>query len=112
MSRSVRCPTSGARRGPYRNPVPEGYADGGFPVTGHPEGNEFRVVPGGPFGLAEEGRAKYLGRPAGRAASQALALFLAASRVQPLFRAASRRCRLPNGARERSSAVLLRFLWP
>lgn len=92
--------------------MPEGYADGGFPVMGGPEGNGFRVIPEDPFGLAGKGRAKYLGRPARRAASQVLALFLAASRVQPLFRAASRRCRLPNGARERSSAVLLRFLWP
>lgn len=83
--------------------MPEGYADGGFLVMGVPEG---------PFGLAEQGRAKYLGRPARRAASRVLALFLAASWVQPLFRAASRRCRLPNGARERSSAVLLRFLCP
>lgn len=92
--------------------MPEGYADGGFPVTGGPGSSGFRVVPEGPFGLAEVGRAKYLGGPARRAASQVLALFLGASRVQPLFRAASRRCRLPNGARERSSAVLLRFLWP
>lgn len=77
--------------------MPKGYAAGGFLVMG---------------GLGEEGRAKYLGRPARRAASQVLALFLSASWVQPLFLAASRRCRLPNGARERSSAVLLRFLWP
>lgn len=90
----------------------EGYAGRGFLVTGGPEGNEFRVIPEALFGLAEEGRAKNFGRPARRAASQVLALFPAASWVQPLFRAASRRCRLPNGARERSSAVLLRFLWP
>ncbi|MFC8627648.1 hypothetical protein [Streptomyces anulatus] len=68
-----------------------GYADGGFLVMGDPEGNEFRVIAEGSFGLAEVGRAKYLGRPARRAASRVLALFLAASLFQPLFRAASRR---------------------
>jgi predicted enzyme related to lactoylglutathione lyase len=37
------------------------YADGGFLVMADPEGNEFCVLPDGPFELDDEGRAHYLG---------------------------------------------------
>ncbi|MGB9995647.1 VOC family protein [Streptomyces pseudogriseolus] len=43
----------------------EGY-DGGFLVMADPEGNEFCVIPAGPFELDDEGRAHYLDRPADR----------------------------------------------
>lgn len=36
------------------------YADGGFLVMADPEGNEFCVIPDGPFELDDEGRANYL----------------------------------------------------
>lgn len=39
----------------------EGYDDGGFLVMGDPEGNEFCIIPEGPFPLDEEGRTDYLG---------------------------------------------------
>ncbi|WP_329557145.1 VOC family protein [Streptomyces sp. NBC_00696] len=39
----------------------EQYADGGFLVMADPEGNEFCVIPEGPFELDDEGRADYLG---------------------------------------------------
>ncbi|WP_240805863.1 VOC family protein [Streptomyces sp. BPSDS2] len=39
----------------------EGYADGGFLVMGDPEGNEFCIIPEGPFELDDEGRTDYLG---------------------------------------------------
>ncbi|AZP15148.1 VOC family protein [Streptomyces aquilus] len=39
----------------------EQYADGGFLVMADPEGNEFCVIPEGPFELDDEGRAHYLG---------------------------------------------------
>ncbi|MER6346046.1 VOC family protein [Streptomyces sp. NPDC001595] len=39
----------------------EEYADGGFLVMADPEGNEFCVIPEGPFELDDEGRASYLG---------------------------------------------------
>jgi len=39
----------------------EEYADGGFLVMADPEGNEFCVIPEGPFELDDEGRADYLG---------------------------------------------------
>ncbi|GAA3505167.1 VOC family protein [Streptomyces prasinosporus] len=42
----------------------EGYDDGGFLVMADPEGNEFCVIPAGPFALDDEGRAHYLDRPA------------------------------------------------
>ncbi|MGA5251386.1 VOC family protein [Streptomyces pseudogriseolus] len=45
---------------------PEGYEDGGFLVMADPEGNEFCVIPAGPFELDDEGRAHYLDRPADR----------------------------------------------
>ncbi|MEY9862511.1 catechol 2,3-dioxygenase-like lactoylglutathione lyase family enzyme [Catenulispora sp. GAS73] len=45
----------GARR------LPE-YAGGGFLVMADPEGNEFCVIPEGPFELDDEGRADYLPR--------------------------------------------------
>ncbi|MFD6289404.1 VOC family protein [Streptomyces sp. NPDC060205] len=38
----------------------EQYADGGFLVMADPEGNEFCVLPDGPFELDDEGRAHYL----------------------------------------------------
>ncbi|MEU1040120.1 VOC family protein [Streptomyces sp. NPDC005551] len=38
----------------------EEYADGGFLVMADPEGNEFCVIPDGPFELDDEGRADYL----------------------------------------------------
>jgi predicted enzyme related to lactoylglutathione lyase len=38
----------------------EQYADGGFLVMADPEGNEFCVIPEGPFELDDEGRAHYL----------------------------------------------------
>ncbi|WP_037624554.1 VOC family protein [Streptomyces aureus] len=38
----------------------EQYADGGFLVMADPEGNEFCVIPEGPFELDDEGRASYL----------------------------------------------------
>ncbi|MET8894205.1 VOC family protein [Streptomyces albogriseolus] len=44
----------------------EGYDEGGFLVMADPEGNEFCVIPSGPFELDDEGRAHYLDRPAGR----------------------------------------------
>ncbi|MFC9971555.1 VOC family protein [Spirillospora sp. NPDC127200] len=37
------------------------YAAGGFLVMADPEGNEFCVIPEGPFELDDEGRASYLG---------------------------------------------------
>ncbi|MER6530089.1 VOC family protein [Streptomyces sp. NPDC001508] len=37
------------------------YADGGFLVMADPEGNEFCIIPEGPFELDEEGHANYLG---------------------------------------------------
>ncbi|MFH9122891.1 VOC family protein [Streptomyces globisporus] len=40
---------------------PEGYNDGGFLVMGDPEGNEFCIIPEGPFELDGEGRTDYLG---------------------------------------------------
>jgi predicted enzyme related to lactoylglutathione lyase len=40
--------------------LPE-YAAGGFLVTADPEGNEFCVIPPGPFEVDETGRADYLG---------------------------------------------------
>ncbi|GAA3950110.1 VOC family protein [Streptomyces marokkonensis] len=39
----------------------EEYADGGFLVMADPEGNEFCVIPDGPFELDDEGRTTYLG---------------------------------------------------
>ncbi|MFJ6602109.1 VOC family protein [Streptomyces lydicus] len=39
----------------------EQYADGGFLVMADPEGNEFCILPEGPFELDDEGRASYLG---------------------------------------------------
>ncbi|MBJ6998846.1 VOC family protein [Streptomyces griseofuscus] len=36
------------------------YTDGGFLVMADPEGNEFCVIPEGPFELDDEGRADYL----------------------------------------------------
>ncbi|MET8940242.1 VOC family protein [Streptomyces rubiginosohelvolus] len=39
----------------------EGYDDGGFLVMGDPEGNEFCVIPEGPFELDDDGRTDYLG---------------------------------------------------
>ncbi|MFE8916576.1 VOC family protein [Streptomyces globisporus] len=39
----------------------EGYDDGGFLVMGDPEGNEFCIIPEGPFELDDEGRTDYLG---------------------------------------------------
>ncbi|MFE2889191.1 VOC family protein [Streptomyces graminifolii] len=39
----------------------EQYADGGFLVMADPEGNEFCIIPEGPFELDDEGRADYLG---------------------------------------------------
>ncbi|MFJ8792412.1 VOC family protein [Streptomyces sp. NPDC102462] len=39
----------------------EEYADGGFLVMADPEGNEFCIIPEGPFELDDEGRANYLG---------------------------------------------------
>ncbi|WP_416483717.1 VOC family protein [Streptomyces sp. CL12] len=39
----------------------EHYTDGGFLVMADPEGNEFCVIPEGPFELDDEGRADYLG---------------------------------------------------
>ncbi|MFD5202247.1 VOC family protein [Streptomyces sp. NPDC058375] len=39
----------------------EGYDDGGFLVMADPEGNEFCILPEGPFELDDEGRAHYLG---------------------------------------------------
>jgi len=41
--------------------LPE-YAGGGFLVMADPEGNEFCVIPEGPFELDDEGRADYLPR--------------------------------------------------
>jgi predicted enzyme related to lactoylglutathione lyase len=41
----------------------EGYDDGGFLVMADPEGNEFCIIPEGPVGLDEEGRAHYLHQP-------------------------------------------------
>ncbi|MEV0254141.1 VOC family protein [Streptomyces sp. NPDC050732] len=38
----------------------EEYADGGFLVMADPEGNEFCVIPDGPFELDDEGRTNYL----------------------------------------------------
>ncbi|MGM9332712.1 VOC family protein [Streptomyces murinus] len=38
----------------------EQYTDGGFLVMADPEGNEFCVIPEGPFELDDEGRADYL----------------------------------------------------
>ncbi|MFF7209320.1 VOC family protein [Streptomyces sp. NPDC008238] len=40
--------------------VLEEYAEGGFLVMADPEGNEFCVVPEGPFELDDDGRASYL----------------------------------------------------
>ncbi|MFH8611533.1 VOC family protein [Streptomyces sp. NPDC018029] len=39
----------------------EEYADGGFLVMADPEGNEFCIIPDGPFELDDEGRTNYLG---------------------------------------------------
>ncbi|MGW1895257.1 VOC family protein [Streptomyces sp. NPDC002004] len=39
----------------------EQYADGGFLVMADPEGNEFCIIPEGPFELDDEGRTDYLG---------------------------------------------------
>ncbi|MFK4067143.1 VOC family protein [Streptomyces sp. NPDC029674] len=39
----------------------EEYADGGFLVMADPEGNEFCIIPDGPFELDDEGRTDYLG---------------------------------------------------
>ncbi|MFF3349739.1 VOC family protein [Streptomyces sp. NPDC002779] len=39
----------------------EQYAEGGFLVMADPEGNEFCIIPEGPFELDDEGRADYLG---------------------------------------------------
>ncbi|MER7177781.1 VOC family protein [Streptomyces mesophilus] len=38
----------------------EEYAEGGFLVMADPEGNEFCIIPDGPFALDDEGRADYL----------------------------------------------------
>lgn len=38
----------------------EQYADGGFLVMADPEGNEFCVIPEGPFELDDDGRTTYL----------------------------------------------------
>ncbi|WP_353946342.1 VOC family protein [Streptomyces sp. HUAS MG91] len=38
----------------------EEYAEGGFLVMADPEGNEFCVIPDGPFETDDEGRAHYL----------------------------------------------------
>ena len=38
----------------------EGYADGGFLVMADPEGNEFCVIPEGPFEIDDQGRTDYL----------------------------------------------------
>lgn len=40
--------------------VLDAYAEGGFLVMADPEGNEFCVVPEGPFELDDDGRASYL----------------------------------------------------
>lgn len=37
------------------------YTGGGFLVMADPEGNEFCIIPDGPFELDDEGRANYLG---------------------------------------------------
>jgi catechol 2,3-dioxygenase-like lactoylglutathione lyase family enzyme len=37
-----------------------GYEAGGFLVMADPEGNEFCIIPAGPFDLDDEGRASYL----------------------------------------------------
>ncbi|MEU9384942.1 VOC family protein [Streptomyces sp. NPDC048279] len=39
----------------------EQYTDGGFLVMADPEGNEFCIIPEGPFELDDEGRTDYLG---------------------------------------------------
>ncbi|MFI8362192.1 VOC family protein [Streptomyces sp. NPDC085612] len=39
----------------------EEYHSGGFLVMADPEGNEFCIIPDGPFELDDEGRADYLG---------------------------------------------------
>ncbi|MFJ3637396.1 VOC family protein [Streptomyces sp. NPDC090112] len=39
----------------------EEYDSGGFLVMADPEGNEFCIIPDGPFELDDEGRADYLG---------------------------------------------------
>ncbi|MFE6887409.1 VOC family protein [Streptomyces sp. NPDC057694] len=39
----------------------DGYADGGFLVMADPEGNEFCIIPEGPFEIDDEGRTDYLG---------------------------------------------------
>ncbi|WP_458249239.1 VOC family protein [Streptomyces sp. MAI_2237] len=39
----------------------EQYAEGGFLVMADPEGNEFCVIPEGPFEIDDAGRADYLG---------------------------------------------------
>ncbi|WP_440085341.1 VOC family protein [Streptosporangium sp. LJ11] len=41
----------------------EGYEEGGFLVMADPEGNEFCIIPEGPFELDDEGRADYLDDP-------------------------------------------------
>ncbi|PKW12281.1 hypothetical protein SAMN05428944_0470 [Streptomyces sp. 1222.5] len=38
----------------------EQYADGGFLVMADPEGNEFCIIPEGPFELDDDGRTTYL----------------------------------------------------
>ncbi|NGO75454.1 VOC family protein [Streptomyces sp. YC504] len=38
----------------------EEYAEGGFLVMADPEGNEFCIIPDGPFSLDDEGHADYL----------------------------------------------------
>jgi len=38
----------------------EGYEDGGFLVMADPEGNEFCLIPSGPFAIDDAGRAHYL----------------------------------------------------
>ncbi|MEV7614831.1 VOC family protein [Streptomyces sp. NPDC089799] len=41
----------------------EEYAGGGFLVMADPEGNEFCIIPEGPFDVDDDGRADYLAAP-------------------------------------------------
>ncbi|MCW2931870.1 MAG: hypothetical protein JWM19_2832 [Actinomycetia bacterium] len=41
------------------------YESGGFLVMADPEGNEFCIIPKGPFEVDDEGRASYLNNPRG-----------------------------------------------
>ncbi len=42
-----------------------GYDPGGFLVMADPEGNEFCIIPAGPFDVDDQGRADYLSAPEG-----------------------------------------------